>query len=352
MVSAVSAVSTAFAGNRGNRRKPPRTIQFFKSTTDMWKFILNDIMRNDYQYRLGKKVMTCPRCHRRTFKPYLDRDLEVLHPDCGRCNREINCGYHLPPRQFFELTGQTRPRQSRPSAAATARPEPLRPSLIDPVNIERFRNSDFVYCPIFTLLTRAFGADAALTAFALYDVGYDLRSNMTIWWIKDARGGIRSGKMMRYRLDGHRDKTTRYPFQWSHTYNGLTDFNYVGAHFGSHLLRGTPEETVVLVESEKTALVLTAWLLRHGMGHHYTVLATGGCSGLNVDPALMDDPHYRHHPLRGRRLLLIPDADATGRWREAARPLLRYTRSLRLWDISRYAPFPSADIADIILARR
>ena len=46
---------------------------------------------------------TCPACGRRgKFVPYIDTD--TMRPiddrQCGRCNRESNCGYHLPPRQL------------------------------------------------------------------------------------------------------------------------------------------------------------------------------------------------------------------------------------------------------------
>ena len=46
---------------------------------------------------------TCPQCGKREFSPYIDlytgRPIDDKH--CGKCNRETNCGYHQPPREWF-----------------------------------------------------------------------------------------------------------------------------------------------------------------------------------------------------------------------------------------------------------
>ncbi|HPR20634.1 MAG TPA: DUF6371 domain-containing protein, partial [Proteiniphilum sp.] len=46
---------------------------------------------------------TCPACRKpRCFTRYLDGNTgRPIHPTVGRCNHEIHCGYHYPPRQYF-----------------------------------------------------------------------------------------------------------------------------------------------------------------------------------------------------------------------------------------------------------
>ncbi len=47
---------------------------------------------------------TCPGCKTPfSFTRYLDGEThQPIHPTVGRCNREIKCGYHYTPRQYFE----------------------------------------------------------------------------------------------------------------------------------------------------------------------------------------------------------------------------------------------------------
>ena len=69
-------------------------------------------MQNNKQYdwhlansaelrRLGNDWQVCPQCGRKEFKPYVNLAGEPLARECGRCNREINCQYHLPPKEYL-----------------------------------------------------------------------------------------------------------------------------------------------------------------------------------------------------------------------------------------------------------
>ena len=52
----------------------------------------------------GKSTrFTCPNCKTPfSFTRYLDGEThQSIHPSVGRCNREIKCGYHYTPRQYF-----------------------------------------------------------------------------------------------------------------------------------------------------------------------------------------------------------------------------------------------------------
>ncbi|MDD3968938.1 MAG: PG0870-related protein [Proteiniphilum sp.] len=46
---------------------------------------------------------TCPKCKTPfSFTRYLDGEThQPIHPTVDRCNREIKCGYHYTPRQYF-----------------------------------------------------------------------------------------------------------------------------------------------------------------------------------------------------------------------------------------------------------
>lgn len=50
-----------------------------------------------------KSRYICPNCGRREFVRYVDNSSgEYVSDTVGKCNRIEKCGYHLPPRIFFE----------------------------------------------------------------------------------------------------------------------------------------------------------------------------------------------------------------------------------------------------------
>lgn len=75
-----------------------------------------------YQYTLepykGNRTRhECPACGKRnTFSLYIDTENgEHVHTSVGRCNREDHCGYHLNPKQYFEMNGIDRGEDWKPS---------------------------------------------------------------------------------------------------------------------------------------------------------------------------------------------------------------------------------------------
>lgn len=60
-----------------------------------------------YRYQLEHCVGTnrkkcCPSCGHKTFVRYIDMETgNPLAEDIGRCDREINCGYHKKPKDYF-----------------------------------------------------------------------------------------------------------------------------------------------------------------------------------------------------------------------------------------------------------
>ena len=62
-----------------------------------------------YKYSLHKKSTKneCPNCHKKTLVLYVDIETdEHVSPIVGRCDREINCGYHYSPKSYFMDTNQ------------------------------------------------------------------------------------------------------------------------------------------------------------------------------------------------------------------------------------------------------
>lgn len=186
--------------------------------------------------------------------------------------------------------------------------------------------------------------------FANYYIGTS-RQGHTIWWQIDEDEKVRTGKMMKYREDGHRDKESQYNFGWIHRalFNDARHPQYDEDKqemrqtlFGMHLLNRYPHAAVHIVESEKTAVIMA---IAYGNHLHQVWMACGGVENLNAEKL---KPIIEQH----RRIILYPDRDGIDRWR-AKQENLRYERmSLNVEAITKWwkpCDGEKADIADVIV---
>ena len=171
----------------------------------------------------------------------------------------------------------------------------------------------------------------------LYCVGHGKHGH-TIFWQIDEQGRVRTGKMMKYRPDGHRDKEATWNFDfihatlvrhWDAEKREMTDeppypFPHLydpskqemrQCYFGMHLLnrwkRNDIEQEVKIVESEKTALLMA---IAYGNHAKQVWMACGGLENLSREKLkpLID---------QGRRIILYPDRDGIDKWRIKAEQL-------------------------------
>lgn len=146
-----------------------------------------------------------------------------------------------------------------------------------------------------------------------YLVGHS-KFGHTIFWQVDEHGHVRTGKMMAYKPDGHRDRDSKGNFSWIHKQlekAGLYDPDKADIHttfFGMHLLDAYPNATVNIVESEKTALICAIYFANQG---NDIWMASGGLSMLTRE---------RLKPIieRGRKVSLYPDHDGIAKWTKTA----------------------------------
>lgn len=266
------------------------------------------------KYRTPASRHACPECgKRREFTRYVDTLGEVELPaNVGKCNREMNCGYHYTPRQYFKEAGicfdlqgniktgsadaprRRPPFDGRPQPTATPMPTA---SHIDP-DIFRRSLASYDRNNFAKFLRSKWGqetADAALTRYHVGTSNHWQRAGATVFWQVDISERVRTGKVMLYDPDtGKRDKSENRKPTWVHTLLKLPDFHLQQCFFGEHLLSGEPGKAVAIVESEKTAIVASVYFARM----NYLWLATGG---KNFPPL------ERWEALRGRRIVLFPD---------------------------------------------
>lgn len=139
------------------------------------------------------------------------------------------------------------------------------------------------------------------------------------FWQIDEQGRPRGGKLMRYGLNGKRDKdrVTGAP-GWMHNQDGVREqcdmehHDYRATLFGLHLLNKYPDATVNIVESEKTALFMAATF---GNLDKNLWMACGGLEFLKLDSLqpLIDSK---------RRVWIWPDKDGVEKWKAKVKHLL------------------------------
>ena len=195
------------------------------------------------------------------------------------------------------------------------------------------------------------------------------RQGMTVFWQMDEKGQLRTGKMMRYREDGHRDKSQGYNFDWIHSAlvrhrdpatGKMTDEppyphpelydpdkqEMQSCYFGLHLLdrwkqKGI-QQTVKIVESEKTALLMA---IAYGNNTKQVWMACGGLENLTPE---------KLSPIvgQGRHIILYPDRDGIEKWQAKKAQLGLINMDVDVTPVTKWwrdEDGPKADIADVII---
>ena len=351
-----------------------RLIPFSMPTQTTHRFTLQP-------YAGPKSRITCPACGKpRRFTRYLDTDTgEVLPDEYGRCDREANCGYHRNPyhREAGSLSyarqmegdnklpyrnAMAANRLVRRGAGAPA-PATVRciPTDVYTATLGSYKRNNLVQ-----MLRGHFGRGVADELLRQFQVGTSAYwPGACVFWLLDTHGRVRGGQVVHLDETGH---TVKQPWPGSGDRTRRTDWIHT-ALSATYRKRGTPPPTwfadykakdipkspclfglpqldtappaqpVAVVESAKTAMLATPYLPR------YVWLATMGQSYLTPD---------RMEPLRGRHVVLFPDAGATTDWQRRADELRRLGFNVQISDeLERLATDDERraglDLADVLL---
>ena len=176
--------------------------------------------------------------------------------------------------------------------------------------------------------------------------------DFTIFWQIDNVQRLNNGHLMKYKPDGHRVKEkSQYPTDWIHSRmkrakkNPFNPDKEAASYclFGLHLVNRYPDARVNIVESEKTAVIMSVaygdmkrnlWMACYGLGNL-----------VNTNRLLQ--------PLveMGKTIVLYPDHDGIEKWKAAARQypgaVSVNTEPVTKWWVP--ADGEKADVADIII---
>lgn len=159
----------------------------------------------------------------------------------------------------------------------------------------------------------------------------------TIFWQIDENENIHCGKVMQY--DAGTGKRIKEPYNrinWLHSVMKIENFNLDQCLFGLHLTNVDGNKTIAIVESEKTAIIMSI------VAPEYTWLATGGISNLKLK---------KLRPISSRKIVLYPDKGAYAKWDKIAEEAKKKHFKIQTSDfLERTNIEDGADIADLYLS--
>ncbi len=288
---------------------------------------------------------TCPSCGRKySFTLYFDGQThEPINRKVGKCNREIKCGYHYTPKQYFinnssfqKYSVQINPRKPfaqshlerngerltspslnsqkvfflSPNGESTRRGIEVR-EIGSEIPFHYLQNSLSAESNFVSFLKNYFSEEQIQKVFKNYLLGATKNKEVIFWQI-DTTGKVRTGKIIQYNPEtGKRIKHMSGAIDWVHNKlkksGQLTeDFNLKQCFFGEHLLKIYSEKPVGIVESEKSAIIASCIL------PDMIWLAAGNLNGLSIEKCQI---------LRDRNVILYPDLGAYEKWSEKAKML-------------------------------
>jgi len=222
----------------------------------------------EYKYQLRKtsKKEICPNCKKKRFTPYVlvdDNEKVADIEKYGLCDRSNSCGYHAYP-EGTSVIGWAESEESSYKKPYVS-PDFISKELVES-SFNKFNENTF-----FMYLVKIFGSETALELQEKYNIG-TAKSKGAIYWQEDSDGKFRTGKVMYYQSNGKRNKNRN---SW-YVHNKIKkDYNLMQVLFGEHLIKQNPDKPVALVESEKSAILLSVFF------PDYTWIASGGMQMLN-----------------------------------------------------------------------
>lgn len=306
----------------------------------------------------AKGKYKCPKCGHKRFVLWTLNG-NIISEQIGKCDRQETCGHELTVRAYAKSLGKEIHELAGVPLIKIAKDIEFTPTVIPPSYIDskmvngtistlkefkRGRSNLYNYF-IPTMLVNGAKNTEVHDALDSFPLGTG-KQGESIYWLKDRDGKFRSGKMIQYQ-EGKRVKDGR-PAVWIHTELKLENFNLEQVFWGIN--RVEKGDIVVIVESEKSALLMTAALYLDeanraeliGMccgGAHYDYrnikfVASGSSNG--VAYKLEHKAVTKNKDLRGCTVYLLPDVfiadgdkrdphDTHANWKDAADVMVKFS---------------------------
>lgn len=284
-----------------------------------------------YKYSLDRssKKFVCPACGKKRFVKYVDNETNsYLEDGSGRCDRESSCKYQKTPHENSVISEFVTPKIIR--KASTIQSDYL-----------KLCNKNFHENNLIQFLENYFTKEEIQLGITKYRLGTSKHWNgaATIFWQINPQYEVMTGKIMQYDIKtGKRVKEPEPLFQWVHKLLKLKDFVLLQCLFGLHLVNHSTKKEIAIVESEKTAFIMSLFL------PNYVWMSTGGKKNFNLKMLL---------PIKEYTILAYPDKSEYDDWNKTAIELQKLGFKINCSRFVEDKNIPDGtDLADIYLESR
>lgn len=280
-----------------------------------------------YRYSLDKssKKFICPRCLKKSFVRYVDNETTCyLDTQFGRCDKESRCKYHTSPKNNNILYIHSKPLLKREK------------STIQKIEVTK-HGQNFKNNYLIQYLKNHFHEDEIKATILNYLIGTSNHwRGATVFWQIDHKEAVVTGKIMLFDINtGKRVKKPYNHISWMHKALKIPNYELQQCLFGLHLINEFPEKTIALVESEKTAIIMSLFL------PNYLWIATG--SKGNFKKELLE-------PIKNFKIIAYPDKSEYKDWNKIAVQLNQEGYHIRCSDfVEKKDVEEGTDLADIYI---
>ena len=239
---------------------------------------------------------------------------------CGRCDREQSCGYFKKPESndvIFTPKNQQQPKKETDYIHLKV----LEEYFLNPTD-----------CNLLEFLKSKFSKEQIKKA--RFDYLLSCKNESTIFWQLDQLEKVRSGKVMLYNPStGKRvkDENGKAYINWMHR----QPYNLKQCLFGLHLTKEEKSKTIAIVESEKTAVIMSMYI------PDFLWLATGSKSGFKIEYL---------QTIKSRKIIAFPDKGCYKEWLDKALEMNNFGYNISVSDLIETTDCDDGqDIADLYL---
>jgi hypothetical protein len=331
-------------------------------------------LRLRYILNKGSKKYKCPQCGKLRFVKYIDTITgEYLPEQYGRCDREINCAYHLNPytdgfakNEKEKLQNLEQKTLSIKKALKKTKPIFIPFEVLnETLNHDGYEQNSFIqnlfYNIPFPFETK--DVEKVISQYYLGTICNGYRAGAITFPYIDKIGNVRTIQVKQFDRDNHTKGTDflhsilekKYIQKRQIVPTWLKEYkkneSKVSCLFGEHLLNKYTMNPVALVEAPKTAIYSTLYFGFPEQSDNLLWLAVFNLSSLSLEKCKV---------LQGRNVILFPDLSKDGRayelWKSKAKDFsdLLPSTCFKMSDLletlaSNELRNVGADIADVLI---
>lgn len=281
-----------------------------------------------YKYTLDRstKKFSCPRCNKKSFVKFIETETgNYLGSQFGRCDHESSCQYFLKPDSeinTFVVVDIPKPIPSYHSL-----------ELVEISYLSEQQNNFIQF------LKTLFTDEQVKKAVSKYLIGTSKHWNgATVFWQIDNIERVHHGKIMLFNPGTGKRKKSADGIAFISSVRAvlrLNDFVINQCLFGLHLINESNQKTIAVVESEKTAVLMSIFK------PNYIWVATGMKGGFKYDLL---------KPIKAYKIVAFPDKSEYNDWLNKAIELNGFGFNIVVNDWLEHTDYPDGtDFADVFI---